>query len=155
MADLATHFGLTYAVARPFERHVRAAFLLGAFLPDLLYKTALYLLGASTWFCEPTHSPLTLILAVYAASLLFEERQRRGVFFAMLAGSWLHVLVDAGKSYTGEGVVLWAFPFSMNRFEFGCYDPEETLYLAGPAVAIGLIAELIARVSPRSRTTTP
>ncbi len=126
MADLVTHVAAAYLPARALVRdpRVRAIVYLGACLPDLLYKTGVYALGAPTWFCEPTHSPLGLVPICWAAALLFEEGWRRRAFGALWAGSLTHLLVDLGKDYMGSGVILWGFPFTMDRAELAWYAPE-------------------------------
>ena len=110
---------LSIAWATSTERAVleldRALLYLGVCLPDLLFKSLLYLGGAPTWLCEPTHSPLGLVVFCYGAALLFEEPWRKRAFLALLGGSYLHLLFDFGKNYLGSGVILWAFPFSIHR----------------------------------------
>ena len=141
MADLLVHFATAFAPGQALrDGRLRAVLYLGVCLPDILYKTLLYLGGAPTWLCEPTHSPLGLIPFCYAAALLFEEAWRRRAFAALLGGAWLHVLLDLGKNYMGSGVILWAFPFSMDAVELGLYHPEDSVLLMLPALAlIGLV----------------
>ena len=74
MADLLVHVASGFAVGRPLrDGRLRSLIYVGVCLPDLLYKGLLYLGGAPTWLCEPTHSPLGLVVFCYAAALLFEE----------------------------------------------------------------------------------
>ena len=143
MADLLVHFATAFAPGQAMrDGRLRAVLYLGVCLPDLLYKGLLYAGGAPTWLCEPTHSPLGLIPWCYAAALLFEEEWRKRAFGALLAGAWLHLLVDAGKGYMGSGVIPWAFPFSMDRVEFGLYGAKDgPAMMAGAAVVI-LVVEL-------------
>lgn len=147
MADLVTHVAAVYLPARTLlgDARVRALVYLGACLPDLLYKAGLYLLGAPTWFCEPTHSPLGLMPLCGAAALLFEERWRRRAFGALWGGALVHLAVDLGKDYMGSGVILWAFPLTMDRIELGWYAPEDTIFFMAPAAAVIGIVELFAR----------
>ena len=142
MADGLSHLAIAWAGGRAFDARVRAVLIIGTLLPDILYKTGLYMLQGSTWFCEASHAPLVMLVAAYAGALLFEESFRRRAFLALWIGTWLHLLIDAGKTYAGEGVIMWAFPFSMDRFEFGWYEPNETVYLILPALALAGIVEL-------------
>ena len=152
MADLLVHFASAFAAGRPLrDGRLRAIVYLGVCLPDLLYKSLLYLGGAPTWLCEPTHSPLGLIPFCYAAALLFEEEWRKRAFGALLAGGCLHLLVDLGKNYMGTGVIVWAFPFSMNAVELGWYYPEDTVYLMAPSLALIVVLELASTVMGRRR----
>jgi hypothetical protein len=147
MADLLVHAASAYLPGRALrDARLRAVLYVGVCLPDLLYKGALYLWGASTWFCESSHAPLALVPTCYAAALLFEEAWRKRAFGALLAGSWLHLLLDLGKDYLGSGVILWGFPFTMDRVELGAYAPEETLLLTAPSLALILLVELAARI---------
>lgn len=154
MADLLVHFATAFAPGQALrDGRLRSVLYLGVCLPDILYKSLLYLGGAPTWLCEPTHSPLALVPWCYAAAMLFEEEWRPRAFGALLAGSWLHLLLDAGKDYMGQGVILWGFPFTMDRVEFGLYGPEDTATLmAGSVVAIAVV-ELGALL--RRRVTSP
>jgi hypothetical protein len=150
VADLLVHFASAFAAGRPLrDGRLRAILYLGVCLPDLLYKGLLYLGGADNWLCEPTHSPLGLIVYCYAASLLFEEDWRRRAFGALLGGAGLHVLFDLGKNYLGSGVILWAFPFSMERIELGWYGNEDSIYFMLPALGVILLTEIAGRMLSR------
>ena len=123
-------------------------------LPDLLYKGLLYLFAAPTWLCEPTHTPLGLVPFCYVLAMLFERDWRARAFAALWGGSLAHVLVDAGKSYLGGGVILWGFPFTMDAWEAGLYAPEETILLMPAALGLILLTEL-ALSGRRPRPTSP
>jgi hypothetical protein len=154
VADLLVHVASAFAAARPLrDGRLRSILYLGACFPDLLYKGLLYLGQAPNWLCEPTHSPLGLLAYCYAAALLFEEAWRKRAFAALLGGSYLHVLFDLGKNYMGSGVILWAFPFSMEAVELGWYYGEDTVlfmpFAAGVIVLLELAGWLRRRVSGR------
>jgi len=150
VADLLVHFASGFAAGRPLrDGRLRAILYLGVCLPDLLYKGLLYLGGAPNWLCEPTHSPLGLVLFCYAAAMLFEEEWRKRAFAALLAGAYLHVLFDLGKNYLGAGVILWAFPFSMETVELGWYYPEDTIAFMLPALGVILLVELVGGLATR------
>ncbi len=150
MADLLTHVAIAHLAARPAGPRERALVLAGATLPDLLYKGFYFFAGSPTWYCEPTHSPLVVPIFCAMIALLFEPALRRKAFACLLVGAWLHILVDLGKSYMGHGVILWAFPFSMDRVELGWYSPYETLWLMAASAALIAITELVARALRRS-----
>jgi len=150
MADLLVHFATGFAVGRPLrDGRLRSIVYVGVCLPDLLFKLLLYGGGAPTWLCEPTHTPLGLVPWCYLGALLFEESWRRRAFGALLAGSWLHLLVDAGKNYMGNGVIMAAFPFSMKTVELGWYHPEDSPLLMLPALALMVAVEFLGRLSAR------
>ena len=144
------HFASAFVVGRPLrDGRLRALLYFGVCLPDLLFKSLLYLGGAPTWLCEPTHSPLGLFLFCYGAALLFEEPWRKRAFLALLGGSYLHLLFDFGKNYLGSGVILWAFPFSMQAVELGWYNPEDSVFYMLPALALIGGVELMGRIIER------
>lgn len=150
MADLLVHFASAFAAGRPLrDGRLRSIVYVGVCLPDLLYKGLLYLGGAPNWLAEPTHSPLGLVAFCFAAALLFEEEWRRRAFGALLGGAYLHVLFDLGKNYLGSGVIVWAFPFSMQAVELGRYYPEDSVYLMVPSLAVIGLIELASRLRAR------
>lgn len=152
MADLLVHAASGFVLGRPLrDGRLRAVFYVGVCLPDLLYKALLYVGHAPTWLCEPTHSPLGLVPFCYAGALLFEEAWRKRAFWALLGGSGLHLLLDLGKNYMGRGVLLWAFPFSMDTVELGWYYPEESPMLMLPALALMGLVEGLGRLRARRR----
>lgn len=151
MADFLVHFATAYVPAKGLrDGRLRAILYVGVCLPDLFFKGLLYLGGASTWACEPSHAPLMLVPLCYAAALLFEENWRARAFGALLAGSILHLLLDFGKSYLGAGVIPWGFPFTMGRAELGWYVPEDTLLLMAPALGLIIVAEAAHRLILRA-----
>lgn len=146
MADLLVHFASAYTAGRPLrDGRLRSILYLGVCLPDVLYKGLLYFGGAPNWLVEPTHSPLALLPICYAAALLFEEAWRKRAFLALLGGAWLHLLFDLGKNYLGSGVILWAFPFSMDRVELGWYPGEDSVLMMLPALGVIGLVSLIGR----------
>lgn len=152
MADLLSHFATTFAPGQALrDGRLRAVLYLGVCLPDLIYKSLYYLGGATTWVCEPSHTPLGLVPICYAAALLFEEEWRARAFGALLAGSLLHLLLDAAKDYMGMGVILWAFPFSMHRLEFSIYRPQDTGVMMIAALVVIAVVELGTLLRRRSR----
>ena len=152
MADLLVHFATAFAPGQALrDGRLRAVLYVGVCMPDVLYKALLYLGHSPSWLCEPTHAPLGLIPICYAAALLFEEDWRPRAFGALLAGSWLHLLVDAGKDYMGMGVIPWAFPFSMDRIELGWYRPEDTGLLMLAAAVVVVVVEIGTRRRKPSR----
>ena len=156
MADLLVHAASALVAAQPLrDGRVRAIVYLGVCLPDLLYKSLLYLGGAPNYLCEPTHSPLGLLPFCYVLSLLFEEEWRKRAFGALLGGAYLHLLFDLAKNYVGSGVILWAFPFSMDAVELGWYASEDSIYLMLPALGVIALVEIVSRLVRRPRRPSP
>lgn len=152
MADLLVHLASARIPALPLrDGRTRAILYVGVCLPDVLFKGLLYFLGASTWACEPTHSPLGVVPFCFTLALLFEEAWRPRAFWALLGGSYLHILVDVAKDYMGTGVIPWAFPFSMDLAELGWYRPEDTIFFMLPSLGLIILLELVASVR-RSRS---
>jgi membrane-bound metal-dependent hydrolase YbcI (DUF457 family) len=146
VADLLTHAALGYVVARPLrDPKARALVLAGTALPDVLYKGLVLGVGSNTWFAEPTHAPLVLVAICGLAAMFFEPALRRRAFWGLLVGSLLHVLLDLGKDYLGHGVILWAFPFSMDRAELGLYTNDQAVFFIPVAAGLIVITELAVR----------
>ena len=153
MADLLTHAATAWLPGRTIrDGRMRAVLYLGVCLPDALYKGLHFLFGASTWVCEITHAPLVVPAICAAVALLFEEEWRRRAFFALMAGSWLHLLVDLGKSALGEGVILWGFPFTMDRVELSLYQNEDMVFVMPFALGFLVVFEVAARMLGSART---
>lgn len=156
MADLLVHAASAFVAAQPLrDGRLRALVYLGVCLPDLLYKSLLYLGGAPNYLCEPTHSPLGLLPFCYVLSMLFEEEWRKRAFGALLGGAYLHLLFDLAKNYVGSGVILWAFPFSMDAVELGWYASEDSIYLMLPALGVIAVVEILSRLVRRPRRLSP
>ena len=155
MADLLVHVASAFAVGRPLrDGRLRAILYFGVCLPDVLYKALIYVAHSPSWLCEPTHSPLGLLPICYVGALLFEEPWRKRAFVALVAGSWLHLLFDLAKNYLGSGVILWAFPFSMQGVELGWYNSEDSVYFMLPSLALmGLVEVICRRRTPLSART--
>lgn len=150
MADLLTHAAIGYVVARPIrDPKLRALVMAGTAMPDVLYKTLVLGAGTTTWYAEPTHSPLPLLAICGLAAMLFSPPLRRRAFWGLWIGSMTHVLVDLGKDYLGHGVILWAFPFSMDRIELGWYTNDQTIYFMPAALLLVLATELAVRLMQR------
>jgi hypothetical protein len=157
VADLLVHVASAFVAARPLrDGRLRSIVYLAVCLPDLLYKSLLYLAGAPNTLCETTHSPLGLIPFCYVLSLLFEEEWRKRAFGALLGGAYLHLLFDLAKNYVGSGVILWAFPFSMEAVELGWYANEDSVFFMLPALAVIALIEFGSRlVRPRRPLSRP
>lgn len=148
MADLLVHAATAFVPARPLrDGRVRSILYVGVCLPDLLYNGLLHLLDGPPLLCEPIHSPLGVLPWCLLGAFLFEESWRNRAFWALLAGCWLHLLVDVGMDSVGDGVVLWAFPFTMDRFELGWYRAEDSIML----MLLSLVLILLAEMSQRQR----
>ncbi len=83
--------------------------VLAAVVPDLVDKSAYYVLHISHWTRLPAHAPivfLALSLAVALAGRLLRGNWRWGI--AWLAGYGLHLLCDL---IPPDGVLPWAWPW--------------------------------------------
>jgi hypothetical protein len=146
MADLLTHVAVANLFGKATkESRVRAVFLVGTCVPDITYKGLLLFADSPTWLAEPSHAPLPLLALCYGLAMLFAESFRKQAFGALYLGGLLHILIDLGKSYFGQGVILLAFPFSMERYELGLYRPEQAVYMMAGAAVLFLATELVFR----------
>lgn len=145
MPDLLTHFVTAYGT-RELEARRRLSywFLIGAVLPDVLTRPWTIVMPSSYWFTMPFHTPIGLLLVSLSISLLVAGRVRSGVFFNLLVGSYLHVVLDILQAHIAGGYYLF-FPFSWRSFEVGIMWPEDSLYLLPLWIVLGIFF-LIRRV---------
>ena len=137
MADLLTHMASGVAVKAMTRGPYAAALIAGTVLPDLgarvpaMGLSALAKKGASiapewAYAFEVLHMPLGMILMSFVLAGLFHPDQRRAVFWNLLAGCGLHLLVDLTQSHMGVGYLL-GFPLSTWDFELGWMGTEATV----------------------------
>ncbi len=152
MPDLAVHVCAAVVLGQALrDPAARALFYAGNCLPDLAQKTLMLGALAPVSFTEVTHSPFGVACLAYAGTMAFEETWRKRAFLLLAAGGLLHILMDATKSYLGHGMILWGFPFSLHRHEFGCYAPETSPTLLLPwALGAALLAEGLGRLCRRA-----
>ncbi len=143
MPDLAVHVCAAIVAGKAIrDPGSRALFYAGNCLPDLAFKTLQLGAFSPVPFMEVTHTPFGILCLSYAAALPFTQPWRRRAFACLALGSLLHIAMDAAKSYLGHGVILWGFPFSLVRHEFGWYPPETSSTVLLPwAVGAVLLAE--------------
>ena len=146
MPDLAVHVCAAIVAGKAVRGPAgRAVFYLGNCLPDLADKGLRAGALSPVDFTEVTHTPFGIACIAYASAMLFEERWRARAFRLLAAGALCHVAMDAMKSYLGRGAILWLFPFSLQRHEFGWFPPEtSTAALLPWALGAALAAEALA-----------
>lgn len=123
----------------------RALFYLANCLPDVLYRAFSLGTASHDWYAEAAHTPLVQAVWAYALALTFREDLRARAWLALTAGMWLHDLLDMSKDALDRGVVLWAFPFSVERSRIGFLVSEESLDVSAGCLALLLILELLQR----------
>jgi membrane-bound metal-dependent hydrolase YbcI (DUF457 family) len=146
MPDLLTH-AATARLPAAFlpDRRLALLVVVGTFLPDLAAKGLMLVAQAPDHFDAPTHSLPGLVVLCYAASLFLQEALRPAGFAALLAGAWLHALVDLVKDYSGAGVGYLLYPFSTASIEFAWINPENVVLLVPVDVALLLAAWAVER----------
>ncbi len=146
MPDLAIHLAAAAVARRALPgQAARMGLLLGTCLPDVAYKGLNIALHVTRDYAVVADSPVGVILLSYAASFLFVEEERRAAFGGLVAGSLLHLLLDACKAHLGMGGILVGLPLSLRPLGFEAYSPEQSVYLVLPVVALALGLEWIAR----------
>ena len=130
MPDLFTHF-VSARVPGAFlrDRRLQALLVIGTVLPDLGTKGLYWVFRSGQPFAHVSHTILGVVVIAYLGSLFVDEALRRGAFLALMAGGWIHLVVDLIKFYMGNGSVALLLPFSPRAFEFGLIDPENVVYL--------------------------
>jgi hypothetical protein len=154
VADLLTHLATVYVPTRLGVKNpgARSLAYLGVCLPDLLSRAGSWMQRPGTLsFHDVVHTPAFLALTALAASQLFARGLRLTSFLTLFLGGLVHLVVDAAKDYLGSGGVMWAFPWTLRRWEWGLFLPEHTVYFMAPA----LLAIVLARTVGRARDPLP
>lgn len=126
MPDLITHCSVAYFFKWIF-RDKLILFILGTILPDLLTRGIFIIFPSLVAFLLPMHTPFVLIFVCYFLCLFFEEGIRKGIFIALLSGSYLHLFLDFFQIHVGEEEYSWFFPFSWKSYEIGLFWPEASV----------------------------
>ena len=151
MPDLIIHLAASRLAALPARSEpLRLGLLLGAALPDVAAKGLVYLTASPTWFVMTTHAPLVYLVIAYAASLLFDARERRPLFAGLVAGGWLHLLVDYGKAHLMPRTLPLFFPFRIDLYEGGWYHSETSVYATIPALVLFVVLGFVERWRDRA-----
>ena len=146
MPDLAIHLAAASVARRALPGGAaRMGLLLGTCLPDVAYKGLYLALHVPRDHAIVADTPVGVILLSYVACFLFVEEERRAAFGGLVAGSLLHLLLDALKAHLGMGGILVGLPLSLRPLGFEAYSPEQSVYLVLPVVAVALGIEWIAR----------
>ena len=139
MPELITHIAGAYLVKKGFRiTKFLAFFYLGAMLPDLVSRPLHIIWPQTLLASQAFHSPMGVFLICWLISLFFREDQRKTIFFLLLSGSILHLLMDAGQMHLIGGYI-WFFPFSMKTFSTGLFWPEDSIRVLPYTVIIVLI----------------
>jgi hypothetical protein len=139
MPDLLTHL----LVAQACRKGVRGGvltpwFLVGTVLPDVFTRPFSIAFRSLFWFFMPLHTPVGLFVLCALISNLLPAPSRRSVFYNLLSGAALHLLLDACQIHMAGGYYL-LFPFSWWSFEFGLFWPETSLYFLPLWIGVGLV----------------
>lgn len=148
MPDLLTHLCSAQLVRRGLLDRLFPLFALGAMLPDLLSRPAHILFPAAYPFVKPLHSPLVCIPCCALLAFLFVPGIRRAAFACLLAGTALHLALDAFQRQLGPEY-FWLFPFSWRSGALGLFWPEQALVFLPVTVAVTLLVSAWRRVRAR------
>ena len=138
MPDLVTHSPLAYFFRETskFPRNP-VLFYIGTILPDILTRP-FYIVDAGIYpIVRPFHTPVVLLFICLLASFLFTEGSRKTVFFSLLGGSYLHILLDLTRRHILPEYHLF-FPFSWKTVEFGFLWSESWFNIL-PFLIFGMI----------------
>jgi hypothetical protein len=149
VADLLTHLATVYVPTRLGVKDpaARSLVYLGVCLPDVLsHGGSLIGLDRETLFHDIVHTPAFLALAALAASQLFVTGLRRTAFVSLLVGGIAHLLLDAGKDHFGAEGVMWGFPWTLRKWEWGFFHPAYSVYFMAPALLAIVLAREVGRL---------
>lgn len=138
MPELVTHGIVAYAVGRLAKFQSLTLIVIGGtLLPDVIVRSAsIFFKGKFVWLFLPLHTPFVLVILCYVVSLLYRVGERKRIFLASTLGVIIHLVLDSLQKHYGLGY-LWLFPFSWQKFEFGVFWPEESMFVIPIMIAIG------------------
>lgn len=139
MPDLVTHIAGAYLVKKGFRiTKFLVLFYLGTMLPDLVSRPFHIIWPQTLLATQIFHSLVGVFLICWLISLFFREDQRKTVFFLLLSGSIVHLILDAGQMHLIGGYI-WFFPFSTKTFSAGLFWPEDSVRFLPYTVILVLI----------------
>lgn len=148
MPDLITHGAVALLVKAGTGRPHVASFIAGSLLPDLLARVPPMLMERvdrhlvaipRDWLyvTSPMHMPIGMLVSAYALSFLFQEAERRAVFWSLLGGMGLHLALDLTQYHLGVGNPLF-FPINLHTYELGWIGSETTVPIAIPLALLSV-----------------
>jgi len=140
VADLLTHVSSALLVKSVSQKPHAVLLATGVVLPDLgsrLPGILFDLLGGQGDLpmvelllgSEIFHTPIGILGAAMLIAICFVESQRVVVFWNILAGGGLHLLLDVMQRHLAGGYQLWV-PLSYEGVELGWVSSEATVWLA-------------------------
>lgn len=133
--DLFAHFCSAYLPSRYQKlRHYDALLVLGAVLPDMLARIPIivfvrWLELPVIYFFRALHTPIGMILVCYLVCFLFERSTRVKSFLSLIAGSFLHLVLDLMQQQFYEGVYIPYIPFTMKTVHWGWFHYNASLLI--------------------------
>ena len=146
MADLLSHGAAAVLVKAGTRWRMVPVFVAGTLAPDMLSRAPAIGLGLvhrhvtelppiMSYGWDPVHQPVGMVILAYFLCMLFAAEVRRSIFWNLLGGMALHLLVDMLQDHHGVGYLL-AYPFSNFIFEFGWVGSEDSVYVAPVLAAL-------------------
>jgi membrane-bound metal-dependent hydrolase YbcI (DUF457 family) len=152
--DLATHVAAAWTLGRgasfavPLRSRAIYLFTAGTALPDFLARAPHLVLDSARLetATRSLHTPLSLLLVCLAASFLFEERRRAGVFAALWGGALFHCLLDFCQEIGPQYGYGWFYPLSDWSPQLGLFPGDETVLYLPYVLVLALCLELAHRL---------
>lgn len=146
MPDLITHLAIAY-LSNKWLRIIRYSTLLyvGTILPDLLAVAPVILFPGIEYALYPFHTPVGSFILCLLISFSFDEKFRAGAFVSLLAGCFLHLLLDLLQKHIQPAYTL-LFPFSWKRFELGILLPDTIVRFMPMRLLVILLIELLPKL---------
>ncbi len=125
---MATHLLLQAGVNTLFvkSKYLANAAFIGTVMPDLMKPMIRWVSLPEKWWFFPLHSPVFLLIFMYAAAMLFHEKDRPIIYGGLLTGAFIHLSIDLFQDSVISSYFLF-FPFSFRTFTIGLFPPEAPL----------------------------
>ncbi len=153
MPDLATHllagfwFNFLFSKKKYF---IFSIFLVGCILPDILSRVIPYgiaIIYSSvtdyTWFFSLFHAPVSILFQCIGISYLFQKSIRRYVFLNLLAGVFIHMILDSMQTSLGGRLYFWLFPFTNYSNDLKIFHLNEWHYILAISLSVVIITLIV------------
>ena len=139
MPDWFTHVLIGLIIAETLNVRKKSLILIGTIIPDILPKLVLLRLfipipSINYTVLKAFHTPFMMVIAIMLIAPLFRYSYRK-VVVLMSAGALSHLLADAALRHFAGGVQL-LYPFSMEKYSFNFFWPNESFIIMIPLIFI-------------------
>lgn len=139
MPDWFTHVLIGLIIAETFNVRKKSLVLIGTVLPDILPKLVLLRLfipipNINYSTLKAFHTPFVILIIILLVAPIFKYSYKE-IVLLIGTGALSHMLADAALTHFAGGVRL-IYPFSMEKYSFNFFWPNESFIIMIPLIFI-------------------